>query len=229
MSTLDYARDVTDLARAALPVAYYDLPEYGFPPPPTQARYILDLHIKASRLRSLAAAQQALQLAFDAASIAVIHPEAAEDGDPEIIALLLEEPDVVLNLMWAGNGSLKLSFIIDPLTEGGRSRIRLIFYLGLGITSLLTGGALPAFLASDLKLSSRSPGRSRITVPKPQPAPSTIASSRRRSSGSVGPRRNRRGIGPARTATRISTSRGLGALPEDGFFHARWRIGRGGA
>ncbi|WP_448812088.1 hypothetical protein [Agromyces bauzanensis] len=146
MSTLDYARDVTDLARAALPVAYYDLPEYGFPPPPTEGRYILDLHIKASRLRSLAAAQQALQLAFDAASIAVIHPEAAEDGDPEMIALLLEEPDVVLNLMWAGNGSLKLSFIINPLTEGGRSRIRLIFYLGLGIMSLLTGGALPAFL-----------------------------------------------------------------------------------
>jgi hypothetical protein len=144
MSTLDYARDVIDLARAALPVEYDDYDR--FPPPPTAGSYILDLHIKASRLRPLAAAQQALQLAFDAASIAVIHPEAAEEGDPQTIALLLEEPDVVLNLMWAGNGSLKLSFIVNPLTEGGRSRIRLVFYLGLGILSLLAGGALPVFL-----------------------------------------------------------------------------------
>lgn len=48
--------------------------------------------------------------------------------------------------MWAGNGSLKLSFIMDPLTEGGRSRIRLVFFLGLGILGLLTGGARPASL-----------------------------------------------------------------------------------
>ena len=144
MSSLDYARDVTDLARAALRVAY-TLPEYDFSAPPTSGRYILDLHIKASRLRSLAAAQQALQLAFDAAFIAVLHSVAAEEGNPEEIAMLLEEPDVVLNLIWAGNGSLRLSFSINPLTEGGRSHVRLIFYLGLGIASAL-GGVLPALL-----------------------------------------------------------------------------------
>lgn len=143
----DYARDVIDLARAALRVEFDDYSfSRSFPLPPTAGSYILDLHIRASRLRSLTAAQQALQLAFDAASIALIHPGAAEAGNPQAISLLLEEPDVVLNLMWAGSGSLKLSFLVNPLTEGGRSRIRLIFYFGLGILSLLAGGTVPAFM-----------------------------------------------------------------------------------
>lgn len=147
MSTVDYARDVIDLARIAAAVEN-ETPDLDdrLPPPPTVGNYILDLHIRASRLRSLVPAQQALQLAFDAAFVAVIHPEAAEVGSPEVIARLLDEPDVVLNLMWAGNGSLRLSFVVNPLTEAGRSRIRLVFYLGLGILGLLTGGALPAFL-----------------------------------------------------------------------------------
>lgn len=148
MTTLEYAADVNLLARAALG-AQYELPEY-FPElleSTTIGVYVLDLHIRDSRLRSLAAAQQAVQLAFDAAAFAVLHPYEAELGDPEVTALLLDTPDVVLNLVWAGNGSLKLSLVVNPQTEAGRSNIRLFFFLGLGLLDLMTTGGTVAGIA----------------------------------------------------------------------------------
>lgn len=130
----DYAADVSalaDLLLASAPAApVFEVPE-------SSGVYLLDLHISSSRSRELVAVQAALQLALDAATIAAIHPSSV--GDIDAVAVLLEKPDLVLNLMWAGSGSLRQVFIVDPLTEGGRTNIRYVFYLGLFALASIPG------------------------------------------------------------------------------------------
>jgi len=41
--------------------------------------FIIDLHIQATHLQRISAPMQAIQLAFDAASLAGLHPEALDD------------------------------------------------------------------------------------------------------------------------------------------------------
>lgn len=140
MTRWDYAADAASLARAVQPLVA-ELPDLQ--PPSTIGVYVLDLHIRAFRLRELVAVQQAIQLAFDAAALAVLHPEGLEDIP--YVEHLLDQPDIVLDLMWAGPGSLRLSFTVNPLTSDGRDNIRYIFMIGLGVLALMPGGTLLAF------------------------------------------------------------------------------------
>ena len=135
MTALEYASDVSALATAVRPMLV-DIPELA--PPPGVGAHLLEVHIRSARIRETTAAQQALQMAFDAAVIALLHPEAAER--PEVVAELLDNPDVVLTLMWAGSGSLRQVFIVDPLTEDGRANIRYVFLLRFFVLGLIPGG-----------------------------------------------------------------------------------------
>jgi hypothetical protein len=137
MTSMEYAADVARLARA---VEFYwdETPE--FPPSDQSGVYVLDLHIRTSRLRQLVAVQQALELALDAAQIAVLHREWLYSDNDEAIAEILDNPDVVFNLIWAGPGSLRLALLIDPLSPDGRENVRAIFFVLLGALNLMPGG-----------------------------------------------------------------------------------------
>ncbi|ANF31936.1 hypothetical protein A0130_09845 [Leifsonia xyli] len=137
MTAMDYAQDVGALARAA---SFALEGVTDFDAPHSAGVYLLELHVQTSRIGPLAAAQEALRIAFDAASIAVLHPEAA--NDPDAVEVLLKDPDIVLNLMWAGPGSLRQVFIADPITAAGRNNIRRIFAAGFIVLGLIPGGQI---------------------------------------------------------------------------------------
>ncbi|WP_295122792.1 hypothetical protein [uncultured Leifsonia sp.] len=135
MTAEAYARDVAAVARAVGPLLEH-APERQTPP--TVGVFLIEMHVRASRIAVLTAAQQALQLAFDAATVAVLHPEAA--GDPEAVSELLDNPDLVLNMVWAGPGSLRQVFTVDPLTADGRENILYIFSAGFLALAFIPGG-----------------------------------------------------------------------------------------
>jgi hypothetical protein len=134
---MDYAQDVGALARSAS----FALEGLAVSEAPRSAGvYLLELHVQTSRIGSLGAAQAALRIAFDAASIAVLHPDAADD--PDAVEALLRDPDIALNLIWAGPGSLRQVFTVDPITAAGRNNIRRIFAGGFIILGLIPGGQI---------------------------------------------------------------------------------------
>jgi hypothetical protein len=134
---MDYARDVSALATAAS-FALEGLTVHEAPQ--GAGVYLLELHLRTSRIGPLGAAQDALRIAFDAASLAVLHPDATHD--PDAVAALLRNPDIVLDLMWAGSGSLRQVFVVDPLTAAGRNNIRRIFAAGFIVLGLIPGGQI---------------------------------------------------------------------------------------
>lgn len=73
----------------------------------------------------------------------MLYPDDLDDY--ELVLLRLERPDVVLNLIWAGSGSLRQAFVVNPLTSHGRENLRASFMIGFGVLSLMPGGAVFAF------------------------------------------------------------------------------------
>ncbi|GAA1759881.1 hypothetical protein [Agromyces humatus] len=141
MTSLEYAADAARLARAIEPL--WDTIPYLEPSDPNGV-YVVEVQIKAQRLREIVAVQQALQLALDAAQLAVLYRD-FELEIPEVAAAILDMPDVVYDVIWVGPGSVRIAFTVNPLTERGRTWIRLLFYFGLGALALMPGGAFLAF------------------------------------------------------------------------------------
>lgn len=143
MTSMEYAHDVIRLARA-VEFNWDEVPEFT-PSSDQPGLYVLDVHIRGSRMRQLVAVQQALELALDAAQIAVLHDEWLDSDNLEAISEILDNPDVVFNLRWAGPGSLRLALLIDPVTSEGRENVRVIFYVLVGALNLVPGGQALAF------------------------------------------------------------------------------------
>lgn len=106
--------------------------------------YVLEVHIRGSRLRQQMAVLQALQLTIDAAQLAVLERDVLESvenlDDLKVVAQLLDHPEVVLNLIWAGNGSLRLALTVNPLSSPGRENLRYIFAVGFLVLGFMPGG-----------------------------------------------------------------------------------------
>ena len=134
MPAQSYVADVAALAHAVAPLTDSVADRS---PAATSGVYLIEIHIRASDIRRTTAVQQALQLGFDAATIAVLHPDAAMDEDA--VADLLGA-DLAVTLLWAGSGSLRQVFIVNPLTTEGRENIRMIFAVGFAALSFIPGG-----------------------------------------------------------------------------------------
>lgn len=147
MTSLEYAADAARLALAVRPTEPTFSPYIS--PPDDRGIYVIELDIRASRLSEYIAVQQALQLALDAAQVAVFYEGSLEEV--EGVAAYLDDPDVTLTLIWAGNGSMKLALAFNAKSERGRWTIRLLFTIGLGVLYIIPGGALFA-LAYEIAL-----------------------------------------------------------------------------
>ncbi|MGX5695716.1 hypothetical protein ACWKWP_05905 [Agromyces soli] len=123
MTSFEYGLDVGRLAMAADPyldrIRGLDLPET------TSGVWVLDLHIQTATLRDQTAVLHVVQLAVDAASLAILATELYRDSAGlEVV----DRPLVTLNVLWVAPGSLRISTIIDPTTSAGRHKIRNIVY-----------------------------------------------------------------------------------------------------
>ncbi|WP_349866710.1 hypothetical protein [Leifsonia sp. WHRI 6310E] len=106
--------------------------EFEPPSPMTAGVYMIELHIRSSDLRAISAVNNAFQLAFDAAGMAVL-------GSTD---------EVSLNLIWGGSGSWREVFIVSPRTALGRERLN--YLVGTSIAALPMIEGIPPAVGSAL-------------------------------------------------------------------------------
>lgn len=119
--------------------------------------YMIELHIESSDLRAVSALNNAFQLAFDAAGMAVF-------GSTE---------EVALDLLWGGSGSWREVFIVRPRTALGREQLNYLVGVALQALTLIPGFpplavvALYSIFAGSMIVAS---------IPNPTPTPVPVDS-----------------------------------------------------
>lgn len=143
-----------DIVRLADQLREFPL-ELDPPSPSTVGVYMIEVHIKSADLRAISSVNNALQLAFDAAGMA-----------------LFESTDEVgLDLTWGGAGSWREVFIVSPRTALGRERLNYLVGTALAALPLIEGlnpalgWSLYSIFAGSMLVASSRPDAQRAPIP----------------------------------------------------------------
>src|SRR5437899_2123166 len=126
MAATAYVDDVFQVAQSILKGYYLGSPLRERLPDAVQSDMIeFRVYVPGNELRPALAVVHALQLAVDAASVAVEYVETASDSGAEfsfehVRGLVAQAPLVELEIVHLGQGSFRVRLRLNPKTQSGR-------------------------------------------------------------------------------------------------------------